>query len=346
MSAEKIGCAIFGAGWVADEHINAYCADPRAEVVAVGSRRESSARRAVEKACLDNAAVYTDLDELLADPRVQAISITGPNHVHVEHGIKCCEAGKHFIMEKPIALDVPSLHALRDAVRESGVRTVVSFCLRWNPSLMNTANLVLEGAIGKVFYAEADYRHGVSDWYSGWEWAKTVEQGGSSFLFGGCHAVDAIRWLTGSDIVQVSGAYGGGWDDRYEYPATVVGTVKFANGAVGKLSSSVDCIMPYQFNIDIMGDGGAIRDNRVYSKSLFPEQSGWAEIPAILPDSGDVSHHPFEGEIAHFLDCIESGEESYVNIADAVNTHEVCLAMDRSVAEGGITIDLPLDGKG
>lgn len=344
MSTEKIGCAIFGAGWVADEHLNAYLADPRAEVVAIGSRREESARAAAEKAGLTDVAIYTSLDDLLADERVQALSITGPNHVHVEQGVKCAAAGKHFIMEKPIAIEPAGLHELRDAVAESGVKTVVSFCLRWNPALMNTAALVRQGAIGTIFYAEGDYWHGVSDWYSGWEWARTRASGGSSFLFGGCHAVDAIRWLTGSDIVQVSGAYGGGWDERYEYPATVVGCVKFASGAIGKLSSSVDCILPYQFNIDLMGDQGSIRDNKVYSKTLFPHQSGWAEIPAILPDSGDVSHHPFCGEVAHFLDCIESGEDSFVDVADAVNTHEVCLAMDLSAANGGATIDLPLEG--
>jgi len=344
MVQETIGCAVFGAGWVADEHISAYLADPRAQVVAVGSRREASARAAAQKAGLADAAIYTDLDALLADGRVDALSITGPNHVHVEHGVQACAAGKHFIMEKPIAIDLAGLHELRDAVAASGVRTVVSFCLRWNPALINTARLVREGAIGTVFYAEGDYWHGVSDWYAGWEWARTKASGGSSFLFGGCHAVDALRWLTGSDIVQVAGAYAGGWDERYEYPATVVGTVKFASGAIGKLSSSVDCILPYQFNIDLMGDRGSIRDNRIYSKVLFPEQSGWAEIPAVLPDSGDVSHHPFRGEISHFLDCIESGEDSYVDIADAVNTHEVCLAMDLSAADGGAAIDLPLEG--
>ncbi len=326
MSNDKIGCAIFGAGWVAGEHINAYMADPRAEVVAIGSRTRESAERAAAAAGLPDAAIYTDLDELLADERVDALSVTGPNRVHVEHGVKCAEAGKHFIMEKPIGI----------------VKTVVSFCLRWNPALLNTAALVKAGAIGEIFYAEADYWHGVSDWYPGWEWCIRKDDGGSSFLFCGVHAVDAIRWLTGSEIVQVTGAAAGGWDERYEYPATVVGTVKFASGAVGKISSSIDCVIPYQFNIDLLGDRGSIRDNKVYSKTLMPEQDGWAEVPAIQPNSGEVSHHPFEGEIAHFLDCIESGEDSFVDIADAVNTHEVALAMDMSVEQGGATIDLPL----
>jgi len=341
MSDQKIGCAIFGAGWVADEHINAYLADPRAEVVAVGSRTEASARRAAQKAGLD-VPIYTDLDALLADERVQALSITGPNRVHVEHGIKCCEAGKHFIMEKPIAITLDGLRELRDAVRQSGVKTVVSFCLRWNPGLLNIASLVQAGAIGNIFYAEADYWHGVSDWYSGWQWCTKRDDGGSSFLFGGVHAIDAIRWLVGADIVQVSGAYAGGWDKRYEYPPTVVGTVKFANGVIGKISSSVDCVLPYQFNIDLLGDRGSIRNNRVYSKTLMPHQSTWAEVPAVQPDSGDVAHHPFEGEISHFLDCIITGQDSYVDINDAVNTHEVALAMDMSAEQGGATIDLPL----
>ncbi len=341
MSEQKIGCAIFGAGWVADEHINGYVANPNAEIVAVGSRTEKSARAAAEKAGLEDVAIYTDLDELLADERVQALSVTSPSHVHVEQGLKCCEAGKHFIMEKPIALTLDSLKELRDAVRESGVKTVVSFCLRWNPSLLNTAKLVQSGAIGEIFYAEGDYWHGVSDWYGGWEWARTKASGGSSFLFGGCHAVDAVRWLVGCDIVQVAGAYAGGWDERYEYPATVVGTVKFASGAIGKLSSSVDCVLPYQFNVDLLGDKGSIRDNLLFSRELFPEQSGWAEVPSILPDSGDVSHHPFQGEIDHFIDCILSDEESYVNIEDAVNTHEVCIAMDISADGGGEVVDLP-----
>jgi len=345
MSEQRIGCAIFGAGWVAGEHISAYLANPNVEMVAIGSRREASARAAAEKAGLDDVAIYTDLDELLSDDRVQALSVTTPNHVHVEQGVKACEAGKHFIMEKPVAIDQDSLKELRDAVRESGVKTVVSFCLRWNPSLMNMAAFVQSGAIGDVFYAESDYWHGVSDWYSGWEWARTKAKGGSSFLFGGCHAVDAIRWLVGCDIVQVAGACAGGWDDRYEYPATVVGTVKFESGAIGKISSSVDCVLPYQFNIDLLGDKGSVRDNLVYSTDLFPEQSAWAEVPAILPDSGDVSHHPFQGEIDHFIDCIINDEESYVNVEDAVNTHEVSLAMDMSAENGGAVIDLPLIGE-
>ncbi len=58
------------------------------------------------------------------------------------------------------------------------------------------------------------------------------------------------------------------------------------------------------------------------------------EVPTVRPDSGDVTHHPFDGEIAHFIDCILSGNESHVNLADAVQTHAVCYALDKSAVEG------------
>ncbi len=150
-----------------------------------------------------------------------------------------------------------------------------------------------------------------------------------------------VRWLTGLEIVEVS-AFGGGWDKDYEYPATVVAAVKWSNGAVGKVSSSVDCVMPYQFNIDIMGDKGSIRDNKVWATELIPEAGGWTEVPAILPDSGEVEHHPFEGEINHMVDCILNDTRPLPDVEDAVNTHEVCIAIDMSVANGGEVVKLPL----
>jgi predicted dehydrogenase len=66
-------------------------------------------------------------------------------------------------------------------------------------------------------------------------------------------------------------------------------------------------------------------------------------MQTILPDSGAVEHHPFDAEINHFVDCILQGRESHCNIADAYRTHEVCIAIDRSIAAGGMPVKLPLE---
>jgi len=94
MAEEKIGCAIWGAGWVADEHLNAYMANPYCEVVAVGSRKEASAKAAAAKCGAANARIYTDYDELMKDEGVHLLSICTPNHLHVENGVKAAAAGK------------------------------------------------------------------------------------------------------------------------------------------------------------------------------------------------------------------------------------------------------------
>ncbi|MFQ6099553.1 MAG: Gfo/Idh/MocA family protein, partial [Armatimonadota bacterium] len=279
---------------------------------------------------------------LLADERVDVISICTPIHLHARETIAAAQAGKHILIEKPVALNLADLKAMRDAVRNAGVKTVVSFVLRWNPSILNAKALIERGVIGDVFYAECDYWHGTGDWWSGYEWAITREMGGSSFLLGGCHAVDAIRYLIGADVIEVTAYETKGVSTlKYEFPATTVGIVKYANGAIGKICSSVECQMPYQFNVDIMGSTGTIRDNLVWSTTHLPGQKHFAEIPTILPDSGDVTHHPFQDEIDHFVACILNDVESHVNLEDAVNTHEACIAMDISAAEGR-AVRLPL----
>src|SRR5207237_71704 len=78
------------------------------------------------------------------------------------HGAR---AGKHLVIEKPLALDWPSCLAMQDAVRQSGVKTVVSFVLHWNPSLALTKSLIAQGAVGQPYYIEVDYWHGMQKWY-------------------------------------------------------------------------------------------------------------------------------------------------------------------------------------
>ena len=115
---------------------------------------------------------------------------------------------------------------------------------------------------------------------------------------------------------------------------------KFETGSIGKALSNLDDRAPYKLRISWYGDLGTMLDNRIHSQTV-PGQTDYAEIPTILPDSGDVSHHPFRGQASHLLDCIEMDEESHVSLGDSINTHEVCVAADISAAEGR-PVSLPL----
>lgn len=335
---DRVGVAIFGAGNVSSGHLDAYLHSPRCEVVAIGSRTKAGAEAKAREVGIDPASIgiYDSIDDLLADPNVEALSITTPHTRHASDVIAAANAGKHCLVEKPIAMSAEELDAMDDAVARAGIRTVCGFVLRFNPATLATKALIEQGMLGDVLYVQTDYWHNPEQ--SGYPGAEGHLQrmDSSAMVAGGCHAVDLARYLMGSDIVEVSAI---GFTDL-ESPQHLPGQtaiVRFANGKAGKVSAAVEQWMPYQFNVDVLGTDGGLRDNRFYSRRL-PGVTGWVEFPTVLPNSGAVSHHPFQGEIDHFLDCIIEGKESHVNVHDGVNTHRALFAIDLSCAQGGATI--------
>jgi len=329
----EIGVAVLGTGWVAGEHIKAFKKIPGCNVVALCSRTEDGARAKAAETGATDARIYGSLEEMLKDPAVDAVSICSPPHLHPEQSILAAQAGKHLLIEKAVANDAASLGKMLQAVQSAGVKTVVSFVLHWNPEFLWIKKMLDTGAIGPVFYAEVDYWHHIGAQYGQYIWNVKKDIAGSVWLSAGCHAVDAIRWLAGSEITEVT-AYSNRINKVYEYDTNAVAAIKFESGAIGKLSASFDVQCPYQFNIDLLGEKGAIRDNRIYAREYFAGQTDWITVPTIRPDSGDVSHHAFDAEIAHFIDCIRTNTESPLNLADAAKTHAVCFALEQSASEG------------
>jgi predicted dehydrogenase len=340
---EKFGVGIIGAGWVAGEHIRAFNTNPHTEVVALASR---SAERA--EACLSahdtRCDILADYRELIARDDVHIVAIATPPDCHRDQAVAAAQAGKHLLLEKAMSTTIEEAREIRDAVEKAGVKSVVSFVLRWNPLFDIIKAQLKDDAIGRVFFGEVDYFHGIGPWYKQYGWNVKKEIGVSSLLSAGCHAIDALRWFMGGQIAEVTqyATSGDGADfAEYEYAPTSCTILKFADGRIGKVASCIECIQPYVFNINLVGAHGTIRNNRIYSKTKYPGQTSWTEVPTILPDSGDVTHHPFTSEAAHLVDCILSGTESHVNVADAFVTHEICFAADLS-GKTGTPVQLPL----
>lgn len=337
-----LGAAILGTGDVSGEHIRAFTRDPRTEVRAILSRDRARAQAKAAAYGLDRCRAYTDLDELLRADDIDIVSICTPHHVHAGQGVACAEAGRHLVVEKPVALTLDDLRRLDRAIADHGVRSVVSFVLRWNPLFENIRVILAQGLVGELFHAEVDYLHGLRKASQPDPWMKKRASGGSALLVGGCHAVDALRWFVGREAVEVFCYSNRSPANRFgfEYEPNSIAVIRFDNGVTGKVATSLEHVAPYTFPIVLMGDAGTIRDNRLFT-ATWPGQNGWAAIPSILPDSAAVTHHPFDKEISHLIDCIEAGVESHCSVADAVKTHELCLAADLSAREGR-PVRLPL----
>jgi predicted dehydrogenase len=220
------------------------------------------------------------------------------------------------------------------------------------------------GWLGEVRFARAQYLSRVTDWYSGWDWCRTIKGGGSHLLAAGCHAVDALRWCSGLEAIEVS-AYHTHFTDGYEWPTTIDVNVRFGGKAIGHITSSTDFMMPYTFSVELMGDRATIRDTMILWKdhaldlatlraaNPFPQitlheatygsaSTGIRIDTAIMPDSVDVDHHPFQAEIDDFVDAIVQRRETMLSVFDAQKTMELCLAADQSAAQGGVPVKLPL----
>jgi len=348
MKNDKIGVLIHGAGWVSTQHLAAFQNNPHTEVLAVSSRSLASARLRAAEAGLDPAAAYDDYEHALRHPGVDAVAVCTPQHVHCPHVLAAAAAGKHLVIEKPVGISMDELHQMHQAVQRAGVKTVVSFVLRWNPLFQRLKSLVAEGTLGRVFYVEADYLSHNGSWWSGWDATCTREQGVSAMLVAGCHAIDALRWFaapgefeaaTPVEVFSLTGGWRQNTGREYqpvdqtwredatpmEYEGLEVALVRFANGVLGKVSVNFDCVMPYRFPVRIYGDRGTALDHRIWSQNFAP-QKDWIELSEVRPDSSDVSHHPFQAQIDHFVDCLRRETESHCNLEDAIITHEVVFA--------------------
>src|SRR5262249_32775877 len=148
----KLGVGISGIGWCASQHIAALQRNSHVAVTWLCGRDVGRIRRNLEKYGLSvpGAPPTTSYQEMLAAARVDVVSIATPNHLHADEAVAAARAGKHILLEKPTALDVDGLVRIRDAVRRAGVRTIVSFELRYNPFLRVARWLREDGWLGNI----------------------------------------------------------------------------------------------------------------------------------------------------------------------------------------------------
>ncbi len=334
--APPLGAAIWGAGPQSVWHLTAYSDNPNVNVVAIGSRTEASAIAKREMFGAD-CPIYTDYEKFLSNENIDIVSVCTPAELHAGESILAAQAGKHVLIETPAACSFEELHELERAIDRAGVKTVVSFVLRWHDVLVNAKALVDSGALGEIFYIQVDQWNTLFQWGVDGPWIYPQ----SAMLLNGSHAVDLARYLLGANVTSVAAW---GFDINPENPATAntVTLLEFDDGAIGKVSSIAEGRRPYTFNIDIFGTEGTFSNGRLYT-AFTPKQNDWIDVPSAPFRSDRVSEPPM-GQMHHLVDCILQDVDSHVDLYDAVNTFEVCLAAEISMRTGNPKIRLPYRG--
>ncbi len=333
-----LNVGVVGLGWVAGAHINTFKDVKGANVTAVCSRRK------LDEADLERQfgiplKAYQDFEQMLKDPSIDIIDICTPHPFHAPQAMAAARAGKHVLIEKPIAMNFEEAVALRTVLQETGVKSCVCFEVRFSGQAMAIRSILDQGLIGSLHYGEVDYYHGIGPWYGQFPWNIKKDMGGSSLLTAGAHALDLLLWYMGGDVEEVTSYSNRSKSpifEPYEYDTTSVTLLKFADGRIGKVASVVDCLQPYYFHIHLVGSEGSILDDRFYSAKLKgTTKDEWSRFAAPLIDSGDVDDHPYQAQFQAFIDSLQRGEEMpLTNFETAFNSHRIAYAADRSAEEG------------
>jgi predicted dehydrogenase len=339
---KKYNVGIIGYGWAAGAHIAAINATPQAQVTVVYSQRpldeaEVSAKHGCPIKC------FTDFDAFLAS-NIQVVDICSMPALHHEQAIAAANAGKHLILEKPMAMNLADCREIVAVAEKNNVKGCLCFECRFSGQFVATKALVDEGLLGELHYAEVDYYHGIGPWYGQFRWNTGKENGGSALLTAGCHALDALLLFMGSEVESVCSFSTKSRSEifqSYEYDTSSVTIVNFKGGRVGKCASIVDCLQPYYFHTHLVGSQGSLLDDKFHSMKLHTDKSGWSKLNMKMLDSGDVSDHPYQTQFEEFFNALDKGQHmKLTSLPESLKSFEVLFAADKSAEEGGRPVKL------
>lgn len=248
------GFGILGAGLVADYHRRAIAATPRAELVAVAdadtSRHEAMVR--------DFGVPAVTETELLADPAVAVVSVCTPSGRHAEQAIRAAEAGKHVLVEKPMALSLEDADAMIEACRANGVTLAVCLQRRTEPAVKRVREAVAGGALGRVTLAGAfmpyyrpDAYYAQADWRGTWD-----GDGGGVLMNQGIHLIDLLVWCLGDP--QVVGVGAATLVRGVEVEDTAAATLRFPGGALATVAGTTTAAPGFAHELRFHGSEGSI----------------------------------------------------------------------------------------
>lgn len=321
---KKINYAILGCGSISKTHIKALLQVEKAVLYAVCDK---SYERAQEAAKTCGAVVYTDMDEMLADEKIDAVIILTASGMHAGMGIAAAKAKKHVIVEKPVDIRAERARELIRVCRENGVTLSCIFQHRYDADTVALRQAVEQGRLGKL---NAGCCH--TKWYRTQEYYDEVDWRGTKALDGGgalinqsIHQLDLFQYIMG-DVEEVFAYCATRAHERIDVEDLCMATLKFKNGALGLLEASTVANPGFYTRIDINGSRGTvILQNNTVQEWKVEGESGYQGTKT------ELSHRL---QLEEITDSILKGHDSLVNGEEALKSLVLVEAIYRSALLG------------
>jgi predicted dehydrogenase len=312
-----IRVALFGSGWIQKMHARAVQDHPEGVLVAATNWREPSLRALADAFGIPR--VTTSWYDLVHDEEVDAVVIATPNALHAEQAIACLHAGKHVLVEKPMAMSVAECDAMISAARDAGGSLMVAHCWRFHPAVVAVREAVRRGELGRIVKTHGYGIH--QEWGpSGW-FTQRALAGGGALIDMGVHAIDTARFLLDDpEPVRVCAAIGTRYKEDYDVDDDGVLLISWSSGVNSVVESGW-----WQPHL-----GGLEADTELYGTK------GYTRIfsPHEPPEGED--HAPqsmYSAQMAEFLDAIAEGRPPRPSGEDGRVVMQVVEAAYRSARE-------------
>ena len=256
MPDREIRFGIIGSGMVARYHAAGIAATPGTKLAAVCVSQPARAAQAVADF---GVACETSLAALLARSDIDVVSICTPSGLHAAQAIAAAQAGKHVLVEKPIALTLADTDAMIAACHSAEVQLGVALQRRTDPGLRQIAEAIGSGALGKPVLGTVNIPYlRTAAYYASAEWRGTwALDGGGALMNQGIHLIDLLLWYFG-DVAEIY-ARMATQVHTIEVEDSLTATLRFANGALGSIVATTAAAPGYPHRVEIYGERGGVQ---------------------------------------------------------------------------------------
>lgn len=344
--ADRLRCAVIGAGAIGLEHLNSLSQCPRATAVAIGETNPARAKEAADRFKLPR--IYSDYRELLEQADIDAVTIALPNYLHAPVAIEALKARKHVLIEKPMAMNAKEASKIIDAAAKMRRTIMVGLNFRFNRQTQLARTVIQRGDLGEIYHARCFWlrHHGIPR-IGSWFTQKKLAGGGATYDIG-AHVLDTCLHLMGDFEV-----------------ASVCGQIhsKFGSRGIGEINWGRSEIDPAKtFDVDDYGtalikmkSGRSVNfevswaahqptDGRENGVDLLGTQAGLSLYPARLFRQGPSGYEtiqltgvktPYpEDRIHHFVNAVLEGKKPMITVEESLKVQQVLDAIYTSSATG------------
>lgn len=343
--------ALIGCGRIAVNHVKAV-ANNNLDFAAMCDVDESKFDVMLDKADVgrfEETARYADYKQMLAEhPEIELVAIATESGEHARIALDCIDAGKHVIIEKPIAMSIEDAEEIIRRAQGADVKVSACHQNRFNVAVQKLREALDQERFGSLSHGSIDVRWNRNKaYYDQAPWRGTWEQDGGCLMNQCIHGIDLLRWMMGDEVTEVFAATRQRQHDYLEAEDVGVGVVKFANGSVGTIEGTTNV---YPKNLEetlcVFGETGTVKIGGISCNNIdvwdfADEREGDAGSAGLKEATSNVYGNGHTALYADMIQAIQEDRTPYVDAVAGRNALEIVLAMYKS-QKTGMPVTLPL----